>query len=160
MFGVVALWDDASEVHMVSGADVALDSSEAVTRGVVADGCSGGGVTVCGERFYGVMGVPDGDPRKVAGMCVDCVAVFEAQRRHILPAGWTRDELLAYWRGFDHGAEYAGFMENHPVSEFGYVPMSTPDYIHGRDELRARFDEGAEDGVRAYALEEGWVPQW
>lgn len=162
MFGLVVQWDVPALAHVVSGGDVSVESERPHTLGVITDGCAGGGMTLCGTRFHGVMGAPSDDPREVPGVCVDCVAIFEAQRRHIVPAGWTREERDAYWRGFDHGSEYAAFMAKYPASEFGYTPMSEPSYLSalGREELRSRFDEGAEDGVRAFGMAGEWVTQW
>lgn len=160
MFGFVVDHGAPSVAHMLSGGETAVDSSASHSLGVIRDGAHGGGLTLCGQRAYGVMGLVGSGVQRPQGVCLDCEAVFEAQRRRIVPAGWSVDERDAYWQGFDRGAQFCAFMNECLGNTFGHEVPMTPWHIDRDEALKARFEEGILDGARAWGMRGEWVTPW
>jgi hypothetical protein len=154
-------YQDATTTHRMTGDEALVDSTTSRALGPITDGVSAGGGALCGQRVYGVMGTLAGPAADIPGLCVDCESVWQAQRRDVVPAGWTSAERDAYWLGFDRGRAFADFMEHYRANAFGDETINTPWDVSGSGSptLIARFDEGAEDGVRSYVIAD-WSPRW
>lgn len=147
-FGFVVDYTAPDVAHMLSGGESRPDSVTAKSLGPIAEGVSGAGMTLCGERAYGVLGIVAPEP--TAAVCQDCLITCASDGRDVVPDGWTVGERDAYWYGFDRGFEFSAFMHEHHANAFGdEVPM-TPWTVEADDARKARYADGMLDGARAF----------
>lgn len=152
-------YQDEAVTHRASGVEMLIDSTTSRALGAVADGVSGSGESLCGQRVYGVWGAVEGVAPHIPGLCLECEAVWRYQLRRVVPAGWNEAQRDAYWVGFDRGRWFADFMEHYRHEAFGDETINTPWNVSASATLTARFDRGVEDGVRSYVID-GWTPAW
>lgn len=147
-FGFVVNYRDVTRLHMLTGGETTPDSSSPSSLGAITDGVSGGGMTLCGLRAYGV--ISGLCPESLTDVCEECAITFLSDGRGNIPDGWTAGERDAYWYGFDRGFEFSAFMHKHHADAFGDEAPMTPWTVEADDARKARYAEGMLDGARAF----------